>query len=176
MYLFARCCRLREYRATLDSGQSGDDGLRFRGHPFDIDLPVERRRTTVQMRSGRLHAGSLLLPLLELRLLLLRREADAGERMCCIFHSHDTPPDGKANQAASQIIKILLLLLLFFFLFFSFQMPLLFEQADVMHHDTLTYNILYISNFFLFLQSLFFFYAHLQLAYNIKGWSIIAEN
>lgn len=72
--------RLRQHRAKIHMGQNRDYGLRQSRHPLNLGLLVERRRPFVQVREGCVHARSLLLPLFQLRLLLLRWKTDGGKR------------------------------------------------------------------------------------------------
>lgn len=71
---------MRERRAEIHLGQGRYHGLRRHWDTLDPDLLVQHGRPPVEDRQGCLHAGPLLLPVLELRLLLLRREANAGQR------------------------------------------------------------------------------------------------
>lgn len=76
---FVVCFRLREHNPSHNSGQDRNHGLRCPRHSSDVDLPVQHGQSAEQLRTTHLHAFSVLLPLLQLRLLLLRREAHAGE-------------------------------------------------------------------------------------------------
>jgi len=71
---------MRKHRAKVHLGQGRHHGLRHHRDTLDPDLSVQHGWTVVENRQGCLHAGPLLLPLLQLRLLLLRREANAGQR------------------------------------------------------------------------------------------------
>lgn len=68
-----------KHRTEIHLGQSRHHGLRQSWDTLDLGLLVQCGRTLIEMRQRCLHAGSLLLPLFELRLLLLRREANAGK-------------------------------------------------------------------------------------------------
>lgn len=76
---FVVCFRLREYNPSHDSGQDRNYGLRCPWYSSDVDLLVQHGQSAEQLRASHLHAFPVLLPVLQLWLLLLRREAYAGE-------------------------------------------------------------------------------------------------
>lgn len=72
-------CRIWKHRAKNSLGQGRNDGLRQSGDSFDFGLFVKCRGFAVPLCSGRFYASSMLLSLFELRILLLRWKANAGE-------------------------------------------------------------------------------------------------
>lgn len=71
--------RLRQYRPKDGPGEGGDHGLRHAGHPAYPPLPIERGQHPQQGGEGGVLQSAVLLPVLKLRLLLLRREEDGGK-------------------------------------------------------------------------------------------------